>query len=212
MLSRFVAAVVLLLALGAPAAAADKDYLRRGERERTAYDRAVKQVLSRAWRSHVVLRVVGIPPFKREWAIGLSRSATGYTAFVAIVAPPDSVWYALGFSESEQGRDRSAPRSIVIEKPIPEQTATRVAALWRRVLTDPRNYRHDPAIHMHSDTFTYYLAFAPGERVTAWVPGWGPKTEQLIDVAYAVAAYAEGIHTERKLIEAISEAERKLGI
>jgi hypothetical protein len=220
MLSSCVSAGVLLFALGAAAIAQDEDVLRRGERERTLpyqieYDRAVRHVLSRAWRPDVVLRIVDIPPFEREWAVGLSRSSTGYSAFVTIVSPPDSIWYTLGFGAAKRNPDRSAYRRlkpILIEKPIPQKTAARVAALWRHVLTNQRNYRRDRALYLDSDVFAYYLAFAPRERVTAWMPGWGPQTLQLIEVARAVSAYAEGIDSERKLIQVIAKAEREVGI
>ena len=209
-----------LLVLGGSAVAENKEYLQRGERHRTAqyeieYDRAVRHVLSRAWRSDVVLRLVDIPPFEREWAVGISRSPAGYTAFVTIVAPPDSVWYALGFGAGAPRPNRSAYRRlrpILIKKAIPERTAARVAALWRRVLTDPGNYRVDSAIYLDSDQFSYHLAFAPRERVSAWTRGPGAKTKQLLKVAYAVSAYAEGLQSEGKLLEVIAKAERKVGI
>jgi hypothetical protein len=222
MLRPFVISGVLLVAVATGAVADDEDVLRRGERERTAqweieYDRAIRHVLSRAWRRDVVLRMVNIPAFDRELAVGLSRSSSGYTAFATIVAPPDSIWYTLGFGAPKPNPDRSAYRRlrpIVRERPIPESTAARVAALWRHVLTNPRNYRGDGArfIHLHSNVFTYYLAFPPGERITAWMPGWRRQTLQLIDVAQALAVYAEGLYSERDLMKAIATAERKLGI
>ena len=222
MVRPLVVAGALMVVVATAAAADDEDVLRRGERERTSpsqieYHRAIRHVLSRAWRGDVVLRMVSIPAFDRELAVGLTRSSNGYTAFATVVAPPDSIWYTLGFGASKPKPNRSAYRRlkpIVVEKPIPERTAARVAALWRRVLANPRNYRGDGArfIHLHSTVFTYYLSFAPGERITAWMPGWRRQTLELIDVAQALSAYAEGLYTEGDLIMAIAKAERKIGI
>ena len=223
MQAHLVTALTILLVLAPVARAHDKDYkdyLRRGEHLSGSYEvqyyaRAVRHVLERAYRSDVVLRVVDIPPFEREWAVGLSRCPSGDTAFVTIVAPPHSVWYTLGFGSDERSRQPGNYRRlqpILIEKPIPDRAAARIAGVWRHVLTDRRNYPDDRIISFHSDHFTYYLAFAPNERITAHEPGWGPNTLQLVELASAVSAYAEGIDSERKLLKAIQKAERKLGI
>ena len=223
MQTHLLTALTILLVLALAARAQDKDYkdhLRRGEHltgdsEIQYYARAVRHVLERAYRPDVVLRVADIPPFEREWAVGLSRSPRGYTAFATIVAPPDSVWHTLGFGSDKRTRkpgNYRRLRPILIEKPIPDRAAAQIAGVWRHVLTDRRNYPDDRIISLHSDHFTYYLAFAPNERITAHEPGWGPNTLQLIELAYAVSAYAEGIDSERDLIKAIQKAERKLGI
>ncbi len=51
----------------------------------------------------------------------------------------------------------------------------------------------------------------PRERLTANTTGWGPKTEQLNNVAFALANHAEGA-PEEELVKAVRRAERKLGI
>jgi hypothetical protein len=220
MQTHLVAALTILLGLPSLAGAQDadyKDYLRRGEGPRSSiqYDRAVRHVLARAWRSDVVLRMVDIPAFDREYAVGLSRSRSGYTAFATVVAPPHSIWYTLGFGSDKPIRkpaDYRRVRAIVMEKAIPDRTAARIAGVWRQVLTNRRNYRNDRLISLHSNQFTYYLAFSPNERITAYMPGWGPNTLQLIELGRAVGYYVEGLDSERDLISAIEKAERKLGI
>jgi hypothetical protein len=66
-------------------------------------------------------------------------------------------------------------------------------------------------MYLDTDQFTYYLSFMPGERLTANTTGWGPKTEQLNNVAFALANHAEGA-PEAELVKAVTKAERKLGI
>jgi hypothetical protein len=51
----------------------------------------------------------------------------------------------------------------------------------------------------------------PTDRLTANMVGWGPQTEQLINVAFALANHAEGAPVE-ELVKAVTRAERKLGI
>jgi hypothetical protein len=41
--------------------------------------------------------------------------------------------------------------------------------------------------------------------------GWGQRTEQLINVAGALADYANGA-SEKQLVQAVQKAERNLGI
>jgi hypothetical protein len=79
MLGRLLIAVALLLFVKTQTKAGEKDYLQRGEEKlndkiEIKYDRAVRDVLSRAWRTDVVLRMVDIPPFQPEWVTGLTRS------------------------------------------------------------------------------------------------------------------------------------------
>ena len=100
--------------------------------------------------------------------------------------------------------DRYVQKSVCLE-------SARIAALWRRVLADPRNYGKDPGTYLDTDQFTYYVSFLPHVRLTAYVVGWGPHTEQLINVASGVASYANGA-PEPELIKAVKKAERKLGI
>ncbi len=108
--------------------------------------------------------------------------------------------------------DRRTLRQPLYERRIADSVADRIAALWRRVLRDPRNYGKDPAIYLDTDEFIFYLAFLPTERFAARMTSWGPKVEQLTDVIDALVVYADGTISEAKLVQAIAKAERKLGI
>jgi hypothetical protein len=157
--------------------------------------------------------MVDIPPFGPEWVGGVCRETGGYHAF-GVVAPKN-IWSQLGFGSDEPNSkkvDYRVIRPAVFERAISETIAVRVMALWRRVLTDQRNYGKDPAIHLDTDQFSFYLAFAPGEKLTARMTGWGSKVEQLLDVADALVVYADGTITDRKLLKVVAKAEKKLGI
>ena len=217
MLSRLaIASAVLLLVARSPAGAAERDYLQRGEETLTAkyqirYDRAVRYVLSRAWKKDVVLRMSLVPAFQPEFAAGIARTVNGYTAFNATVA--DNIWYQLGFGSGawkHKCNNYRRIKPILQERRLSDTLSLRIAALWRRVLTDRRNYGRDEGSYVDTAQFAYYLAFLPHEHVSAHMVAWGPQTEQLIAVASALAQYASGA-PERELVKAVTEAERKLG-
>jgi len=90
--------------------------------------------------------------------------------------------------------------------------AARIAALWRRVLRDQRNYGKDPNIYIDTDRFTFYLRFFPGEQITAHMQAWGPHVLRLLEIDGALGAYADGTISEQKLAQTVAKAERKLGI
>ena len=213
MLGRLLIGVALLLFVKTQTKAGEKDYLQRGEENlndkvEIKYDRAVRDVLSRAWRTDVVLRMVDIPPFQPEWVAGITRSGDQYHAFE--VTASKHIWSALGFGGGKKG-DYHSIHPIIHERAISRSLAARISALWRRVLKDSRNYGTDTAMYLDTDQFTYYLSFMPRERLTANTTGWGPKTDQLNNVAFALANHAEGA-PEGELVKAVTKAERKLDI
>jgi hypothetical protein len=217
MLSRIAIANAVLLAFAhSPASAADHDHLQRGEEKLTAdyqikHDRAIRNVLSRGWRRDVVVRMLDIPPFEPETVVGIARSANGYMAFE--VAAPQNLWYALalGSDDPKRKRDYRSIKPGLHERPLSQALSARIAALWRRVLADPRNYWKDPALYMDTNQFTYHLSFLPNEHLTAYVDGWGPRSEELIWVGRAIANHANGA-PEKDLVKAVKKAETKLGI
>jgi hypothetical protein len=218
MLRRFaIASAVLLLFVRSAANAAERDYLVRGKEELTTdldikYNRAVRHVLYRAWQKDVALRMSIIPGFQPEFAVGIARTASGFTAFEATVA--DSIWFQLGFGSEKWKHNYNNYRHIkpiLHERRLPEGLALRIAALWRRVLTDSRNYARDEGPHTDATQFDYFLAFIPHERLRAYMVTSGPNTGQLITLTRALANYANGT-SDRELVKAVAEAERKLGI
>src|SRR6476469_4832031 len=158
MLRRITIAVALLLLVSrSPADAVERDYLQRGEEQLTAkyeiiYHRAVRDVLSRAWQTDIVVRMVDLPPFQPELSVGIARSAQGYLAFE--LAASKHIWSVLDF-DSKQGKgDYRSVRPILHARPLSAPLAARVAALWRRVLTNRRNYAKETRIFLDSDHFT----------------------------------------------------------
>ena len=149
MLSRLmIASVALLPLVGAEVKAGQRDYLHRGEEKLTDQitikdDRAVRDVLSRGWRTDVVLRIVDIPPFQPEWVAGITRSGDQYRVFE--VTASKHIWSVLGFGGGKKG-DYHSIHPIIHERSISPSLARRVAALWRRVLKDSRNYGTDTAM------------------------------------------------------------------
>ena len=218
MLNRFaIAAVLSVLLVQAQAKPAERDYLRPGEENFSAnyqvqYARAVRDVLSRAWREDVVLRVVDRPPFDAEWSTGISRAAGAYNVFV--VSASRQVWESLGFGSVDRLKKTGSYRGVVPrlhERPLSPSLTARIATLCRAVLRDKRNYGGDDVIFMDANKFTFYLGFIPREHLTAHMTGWGPRTVHLLEVADALAAYARG-GPETRLIQAVAKAERTLGI
>ena len=210
-----ISAAILLFARS-PANAAERDHLQRGEEKPTAdyqirHDRAIRHVLSRGWRKDVVVRMVDVPAFEPETVAGIARTANGYTAFEA--AAPENLWYELGlapYTPKRKQKSYKSVKAVLHERPLPEALAARIAALWRRVLTDPRNYWKDPALYMDTNQFTYHVSFLQYERLTAYVDGWGPHSEELIWVSRAIANHAKGA-PEKDLEKAVQKAEAKLG-
>ena len=218
MLRRFaIASGLVALFAQVPANAVERDRMQRGEKELTAdweikYDRAVRHVLSLGWHSDVVLRMVDLPPFQPEWVVGIANTPAGYCAFE--VTASKQIWGQLPFGSDDPKHhkgDYHSVRPILHEKLISDALSRRIAAVWRRVLADPRNYGKETGIILDTDQFTYYLSSLPRERLTANVAGWGPHSEKLIDVAGAIANYANGA-PEREVVKAVMKAERELGI
>jgi hypothetical protein len=166
-------------------------------------------VLARAWRRDVVLRMVNIPPFQPESVAGIARTSTGYSAFEATALK--HIWAVLDFDHKQGKGNYRSVRPLLHERPLSASLVARIAAVWRRVLVDPRNYGKDPAMSLDTDQFSFYLAFLPRERMTAHMTGWGPHTWQLIGVAGALSSHANGA-PEGDLEKTVAKAERKLGI
>jgi hypothetical protein len=216
MLKRLVIALYLAASI-APALAGERDHLRKGEEKLTEkwdvdYNRAVSTILGRGWQRDVVVRALDLTAGPPEWASGIARTSAGYRAFEVIASA--QIWGELSDTSSGQRtikRDYSRVRPVLHERSLSDALSARIAALWRRVLADRRNYEEETKIYVDTDVFTFDLMFASRERFTAHTTGWGPRTEQLIIVARTLASYAKGA-PESELVKAVSRAERKAGI
>jgi len=173
----------------------------------------VRQVLARGWRGDVVVRTVSLPPFEPEAVVGVLRKRDGYRAFS--IRPSVQIWDEAGYGSTDPNKrvgDYSKVRPVFHDRPLPGSVAARIAAVWRRVLSDKRNYGKDPSIYLDTSTFAFYVSFLHGERLAAHVTGWGRNTKQIILVTEELLTYTTGKSDQPQLLRVLSTAERKVGI
>ena len=171
-MKRFVA---LLLSATVPAVSAicAEDHLQRGELPWgndhlfLRYDKEIRRVLWRAWEADVVLRTVHFPPFHTEWIVGIVRRPGGYKAF--LLEPTAQVWAALQNPDNPK-KELASIHARYYERELSEAFSERLAAIFRRVLSDRRNYREDRRriIVTDSSSFTYMVRYQPGEYFVAY--------------------------------------------
>src|SRR4051812_9031319 len=143
------ASAVISLWTGASVVAENHDYLQPGATKGTAeyqikHDRAVRHVFGRGWHSDVVVRMVDIPPFQAESVSGVAHTASGYQVFNITASEHISSERRFGSDDQKHKKDdHCGINPILHERAIPEALAGRILAVWRRVLTDSRNYGKD---------------------------------------------------------------------
>ena len=216
MLSRLAVATICAAVIVPCAVARDADHLVKGEEELTEqwdrdYMHAVRTILARGWRADVLLRMVDIPAGPPESVVGITRIHSGHQAFEAKAST--QLWGALTDTSSMQQRIKSDYRGlhpVLHERSLSQALSARIAALWRCVLADPRNYREETKIYVDPNVFTFDFRF-PREHLTARSRSAGARTEQLVLVARALGDYARGA-SETELAKVVSKAERTIGI
>ena len=214
MLSRLVLATSLAMTAAVCGFARDPDHLRKGEEKLWGqsdrdYMRAVHTILARGWRGDVVVRMLDLPAGPPEAAIGIARTRAGYHAFEAKAST--GLWGALSDLSGHIKHDYRGLHAVVHDRPLSDALSARIAALWRHVLTDPRNYGEETKIYVDANVFTFDLRFLPREHLTAHSTSAGVRTEQLILVARAIGNFARG-GPESELSKAVAKAERTIGI
>jgi hypothetical protein len=192
-------------------AAGNWDYLVAGERERDSYDTAIRKILSKGWGKDVVLRYVHIPPFESELVIGIRRAGRNYHAFV--IEPSSHIWDEEVKRLGRKHPDFSRIRAVYKERPISEAYVRRVAAVWRNVLADSRNYHNDEAVQVDSSQLYFLLSLRPGEHSAAHATALGPKTEELMHIASDLSAFVYPAKAdERMMFTWLDQSEKKMGI
>ena len=203
------------------------DHLKRGEwpwdKEFLRDQKEVRRILSRGWQSDIVLRTVHLPPFHAEWVVGILRRPTGYYAFM--VEPSAQIWAALDATAEKGELARIRPRYY--ERQLSAGLADKIAAIFRNVLSDRRNYRADRRILTDSSSFLFMLRYRPGEYLAAnSASDENTKSDILCDVSSSLYVFVRGKIdvTDKKwlrmnpkesqlaLERSIREAEKKLGI
>ena len=190
--------VPLLLAAVLPAISTptESDHLQRGELPWgeddlfVRYDKEVRRILRRAWQPDVVLRTVHFPPFHAEWIVGILRRPSGYSAF--LLEPSTQIWAAV-----EDPKNAIEPlakiRPRYYERELSDASADRLAAIFRTVLSDRRNYHEDRRILTDSSSFTYMVRYRPGEHFVAYTASDEHTPSALLfDVSARLYLYIRG--------------------
>jgi hypothetical protein len=202
-----------LLSLAIGSACDAKDYLTRGDAiyDRSLplfkrYDKEIKRILSRAWRSDVVVRAVHEPPFSSEWIVGVVRSPTGYRVFR--LEASFQIWEAINDHKEELPK----VHGIYAERVISDLTASKIAAIWRFVLADGANYGEDPTVYGDSSTFHFFVGFSRGEHLSAHTSYLfdGAKAEELVNISSAIYDYvSQKPESAAKFDRSIRKAEKR---
>ena len=215
MLKPVVVVALSLIALVAPwTASSARDYLKKGEQQSDEpeqweinYDRAVRHCLWRGWQKDVVVRTVHLPPFDPEWIGGVVHSPNGYRAFH--LEASRQIWGA-----THEKQNAPKVRAIYKEKQIPESTARRIAAIWRTVLSDRRNYGKDPGLYLDTSHLIFFVEFLPGQHLSAntALPDRNTNARELWNVTVALLDYADGKTRLGALERAVNKSEKKIGL
>src|SRR6266853_3478705 len=149
------------------------DYLKRGWWDKrhwwdklpdfeVRYQNNIEHILERAFRPDVVLRTIHLPPFDPEWIVGVVQSTPGYRAFRLDAS------YFIWQAQEDEKQKLPTIRGIYRDKALPSATALRLAALWRRFLTDKKNYgKEERVIYGDSSHFIFSV-----DRITANAMAW----------------------------------------
>lgn len=163
-------ALLLVTILPAISAIDAEDHLQRGELPlgnydwALRYDKEVRRILWRAWEPDVVLRTVSFPPFRTEWIVGIVRRPGSYRAF--LLEPTTQVWSALDNSAIRK-TELTKIHTRYYDRALDEKLVERLAAIFRNVLGNRRNYLEDRRILNDSSIFIYMLRYRPGEYIIA---------------------------------------------
>jgi hypothetical protein len=165
------------------------------------YRNNVERILERGFRSDVVLRTVHLPPFDPEWIVGVVRTENGYRAFRLDAS------YFIWRAQLDEKQKLPTIRGIYKDKPIPTATAMRLAVLWRRFLTDRKNYGTEKGSYGESSHFIFSV-----DGVTANAMAWdkGTKAHEIVQVSDDIYDFVIGKKSEGALVESIKKAEKKL--
>jgi hypothetical protein len=222
---RFV--ILLLSVVFSISAFGAEDHLKRGEwpwdKEFLRYQKEVRRILSRGWGEDVVLRTIHLPPFHPEWIVGVLHRPTGYYAF--LVEPSAQIWAALD-AQAEKG-ELAKIRPRYYERQLTSALADNIAAIFRNVLSDRRNYRTDRRILTDSSSFVFMLRYRPDDHLAASsASDENTKSDILCDVSSSLYLFVRGKIdiTDKKwlrmnakesqlaLERSVQRAEAKLGV
>jgi hypothetical protein len=223
-------ALLFAAALPAISTPTERDHLQRGELPwgndswAVRYDKEFRRILWRAWEPDVVLRTVHFPPFHTEWIVGIIRRPSGYSAF--LLEPTTQIWPTLQDPKNAiEPLAKIRPRFY--ERELSNASADRVAAIFRKVLSDRRNYQEDRRILTDTSSFTYMVRYLPGEHFVAFTASDDHTPSALLfDLSARLYLFVRGKvdmpddkwlrmspkDSQLALQQCIREAETKLGV
>ena len=191
------------------------DYLKRGWWEKrhwwdtlpdfdVRYQKNIQRILERAFRRDVVLRTIHLPPFDPEWIVGVIQSSTGYRAFRL-----DASYFIWQAQEDEKDKLPQIHGNYR-DKPLATATALRLVALWRRFLSDHKNYGTEKNV-MYGDSSHFIFSV---DHITANTMAWekGTKAAEVIQVSDDLYEFVADIKDAAAVEHSLQKAERKLGL
>jgi hypothetical protein len=140
---------------------------------------------------NVVARVVLVPSFRPEAAVGIREEGDGYEVFLA---RPDSSLWSSGHVGDAWSAEAARTVAVVWHfVPLADQTAEAVGAAWERAILDAR-YPDDVVIGFDGVT-AHFSRWVWGRGMIA-AKTWSPNAESLpgalLDLGHNLRGYAEG--------------------
>ncbi|MBA3353957.1 MAG: hypothetical protein H0U23_16315 [Blastocatellia bacterium] len=202
----------------------ERDHFERGDDSQDSYYKVVQKILWQGWRDDVVLRMIVRPPFDKEYIVGVRRVGRQYRCFV--INPTSHIW-------SEEVKRHTAgagkPNFSRIEgkfeeTPVREDVVTRIAAIWRKGLNDPKSYlgpqqrvsaggEEERVIYLDSTEFYFFVGLLPKEHLTGrTVESAGRNAAPMLRVGFGLPVYVWHGTSEKAYFKTLSKAEKELGI
>jgi hypothetical protein len=187
------------------------DYLKRGwwDNKETPdyearYKKNVEKILARGFRDDVMLRTIHLPPFDPEWIVGVVRSGDQYRAFRLDAS--DFIWHA----QEDEKEKLPTIHGVFNEKPIANQTARRLIALWRSFVKNPKNYGKESGV-IYGDSSHFIFSV---DRMTANTFAWekGTDAAEVVNVSDVIYEFVAGKKSEAELEQSIEKDEKKLSL
>ena len=179
----------------------------------------IRHIFARAFDEGVILRVLVLPSFRDEYAVGLKQNDNGIEAFV--LEPSSMIWNTELIKMYEDGeivettrdgeaippaksaelkklkattpadyRDIKAARRV---RAIPGELSAEIKAIWTEMLLDVRHPKEAinglDGVEYH---FSMWLQGRGDMSGHAWSPRPGSKVEGLTALAEALADFARG--------------------
>jgi hypothetical protein len=228
--------LIVLIAIAQPALAQDhlipdRDALVHPD----PYHLKVRDVLLLAFEPGVTSRVIVLPAFRGEYAVGLRTTKEGVEAFV--LEASSSIWDVECLKMTEEGRvlvlddegkrlpleqdelyqelKKTTPsdhRKITTNRrarPIPASLAAKIDALWQEMLLNVR-YPAETVDGCDGETYCFSALVPRRGQLSGhvWSPEPDSKTGRLVALTEAMADYASGKADLKRLTQQLEKASK----